>query len=92
MRKVLDRTLDGVAGLLVLARQLPGELRSLGLATESSIIVVIAERLSAHLHRRDPLAGRVVLTSAGFGLCGAQGVVGALAGRLNPVKSLPKLG
>ncbi|MCH9053559.1 MAG: squalene synthase HpnC [Proteobacteria bacterium] len=91
LRKVLDQTLDGIAGLLVLARKLPGELRSLGLATESSIIVAIAERLTAHLGRRDPLAGRVVLTSAGVGLCGAQGVLRTLAGRLNPAKSLPKL-
>jgi hypothetical protein len=77
--------------MLVLARELPGEMRSLGLATESSIIVVIAERLTAHLGRRDPLAGRVVLSRAGVGLCGAQGVIGALAGRLNRAKSLPKL-
>ena len=91
LRKVLDQTLDGVAELLVLARQLPGELRSLGLATESSVIVVIAERLTADLGRRDPLAGRVVLSRAGFGLCGAQGVLRALAGRLNRAKSLPKL-
>jgi squalene synthase HpnC len=90
LRKVLDQALEGIGELLVAARELPGELRSLGLATESSVIVAIAERLTAHLSRRDPLAGRVVLSRAGFGLCGVQGVFGALVGRLNPAKSLRK--
>ena len=74
MRSVLDRTLDGVAELLPLARSLPGRLNSRHLAMESAVIVSIAERLTTLLRKRDPLAGRVALSRVGFIWCGVKGV------------------
>lgn len=80
LRRVLDRTLDGVERLLEEARSLPAALRSRGLALESGVIVVIAERLARRLRRRDPLASRVKLTRAEALGCAASGVVRTLLG------------
>ena len=62
VRTVLDRCLDGVAGLLTDAEPLPGGLLSTRLAMESAAILRLAHRLVAELHRRDPVAERVVLS------------------------------
>jgi squalene synthase HpnC len=74
LRAVLDRTLDGVEGLLDEARELPGRLRSRRLAMESAAIVTIAERLTMLLRRRDPVAERVELSRARFLACCLRGV------------------
>jgi squalene synthase HpnC len=74
MRRVLDRTLDEVERLLVEARTLPGRLRSRRLAMESAVIVCIAERLTAMLRRRDPIAERVELNTWQFAGCGVRGL------------------
>jgi len=74
-RRLLDRCLDGVDGLLDRAGQLPGQLRSPRLAMESAVILRLARRLAARLRRGDPLAGRVALTRADFVLCGLRGVL-----------------
>ncbi len=74
MRAVLDRTLDGVDALLVLAQELPDRLKSRRLAMESAAIVRIAERLADHLRRRDPLAERVELSPSAFLVCCMRGV------------------
>ncbi|MFQ5954108.1 MAG: squalene synthase HpnC [Kiloniellales bacterium] len=74
IRRVLDRTLDGVDRLMLKARTLPGQLRSRRLAMESAVIVRIAERLTAMLRRRDPIAGRVELNWWQFALCGMAGI------------------
>jgi squalene synthase HpnC len=87
VRAVLDRCLDGCADLLVLARTLPGQLKSRHLAMESSVIVQIALRLTELLRRRDPLAGRVKLSRAAFIRCGISGVTRAL---LAPRRSDPR--
>lgn len=78
LRAVIDRCLDGVDGLLVDARRLPGGLASRRLAMESAAIVRIAERLGAMLRRRDPLPTRVELTKAQFLACCVRGAVSAL--------------
>ncbi len=83
LRAVLDRMLDGVENLLVIARSLPNGLKSPRLAMESAVIATIAERLTTRLRGRDPLAERVVLSRASFGLCGIQGVLRALADRVH---------
>ncbi|MGB8275581.1 MAG: squalene synthase HpnC [Alphaproteobacteria bacterium] len=75
LRRVMDRTLDGVDSLLPLARELPRRLESRRLAMESSVIVVIAERLTGLLRRRDPVAERVELTPLQFLACAAAGVL-----------------
>jgi squalene synthase HpnC len=62
LRRVIDRVLDGVDALNATARPLPSLLRRRGFRTEAAVIVVIAERLARRLRRRDPLAGRVVLS------------------------------
>jgi len=82
LRRVIDRCLDGVDDLLPLAGTLPGRLRSRHLATESAIIVRIAEQLGRLLRRRDPLAGRVKLSRWSFLGCGLHGIGRVLLQRL----------
>jgi len=74
LRRVIDRCLDGTDALIAVARTLPGRLRNARLTMESAVIVRIAEKLSALLRRRDPLAGRVKLSRAAFVGCGLYGV------------------
>ena len=81
-RRVLDRCLDGVDGLLADATQLPGQLRSARLAMESAVIVQLARRLAARLRAGDPLAGRVALSRGDFASCGLKGICGVQANRL----------
>ncbi|HEY7688762.1 MAG TPA: squalene synthase HpnC [Dongiaceae bacterium] len=78
IRRVIDLCLDGSDELIVLARQLPGQLRSRHLAMESAVIVRIADRLSRLLRRRDPLAMRVKLSKPAFLACGFQGALSGL--------------
>ena len=78
VRAVLDRTLKGVEELLEVARPLPGNVHSTRLAMETAVIFYIAERLTRHLQRRDPLAERVVLTKMEYLFCGLQGVLSVL--------------
>ncbi len=79
LRRVIDRTLGGVEGLLGEARALPGGLRSRRLAMESAAIVRIAERLCALLGERDPLARRVELSKAAYLWCCLRGALSAVA-------------
>lgn len=81
-RRLLDRCLDGVDGLLAEAGSLPGRLRSARLAMESAVILRLARRLARRLRGGDPLAGRVALSRADFIACGLQGVCGVQLGRL----------
>jgi squalene synthase HpnC len=71
LRRVLDRCLDGTAGLLAQADALPGCLASRHLALESAVIVALAHRLVRELRARDPLAERVVLSKTQSALTGA---------------------
>ena len=75
LRQVLDRCLDGVDDLLPLARTLPAQLTSRRLAMESAAIIRIAEKLSKHLRRRDPVATRVQLSKLEFLFCCIRGGV-----------------
>ncbi len=73
LRQVFDLALDHVDALLDLARPLPRTLRDRRLALEASVILTVAERLSALLRRRDPLARAVRLSPLGYAsavLCG----------------------
>jgi hydroxysqualene synthase len=81
VRRVIDQCLDGTEELIAIARLLPGPLRSRRLAMESAVIVRIAEQLSRLLRRRDPLAGRVKLSSLQFAGCAITGIAGALLRR-----------
>jgi squalene synthase HpnC len=74
MRRTLDRCLDATNLLLREARRLPRQLTSRRLAMESAAIVRLAEKLSAMLRRRDPLAERVALGKPGFLLYALLGV------------------
>ena len=66
LRCVLDRLLDGTDRLIEQARQLPPRVKSTGLRRECAVIVNLAERLSRHLRRGDPLAMRVKLKPTDF--------------------------
>jgi squalene synthase HpnC len=81
-RRVLDRCLDGVDGLLAEAALLPDGLRSARLAMESAVIVQLARCLTARLRSGDPLAGRVALSRGDFVVCGLKGICGVQANRL----------
>jgi squalene synthase HpnC len=74
MRRTLDRCLDATDVLLREARPLPRLLTSRRLAMESAAILRLAEKLSAMLRRRDPLAERVALGKPGFLLYALLGV------------------
>ena len=78
LRAVLDRMLDGVDGLMRDARALPGAVKNRRLAMETAIIVRLADRLSALLRARDPLAGRVALDRLDFARAGIGGALGGL--------------
>ena len=84
LRQVIDRCLDGTEILVRQARELPARLDSLSLGMESAVIVRIAESLTGHLRRRDPLAERVVLTKPQFLWCGLSGALIEILQRLRP--------
>lgn len=77
LRGVLDRVLEGVDRLNQVAATLPRQIRSRRLRMEVTATLHISQRLTARLRRRDPLAGRVALSS--FEKVGAL-FVGALSG------------
>ncbi len=66
LRRVIDRCLAGTEELLAQARPLPRQLPSRRLAMETAAILRLAEKLTAMLRRRDPLAERVALSKAGL--------------------------
>ncbi|MEQ9330103.1 squalene/phytoene synthase family protein [Thalassobaculum sp.] len=88
LRRVLDRCLDRVDGLLAAARSLPLALRSTRLALEAAAILRLAEVLSAALKTRDPLAGPVRLSRPAMlwhgGAAAALCLLRRLAGRRRP--------
>ncbi len=81
VRRVIDRCLDATRALLTDAAHLPSGLRSRRLAMESGAILDIARRLTHHLARRDPLAGRVTLSKAGYAVCCLRGALRGGIGR-----------
>jgi squalene synthase HpnD/squalene synthase HpnC len=80
LRRVLDRTLDGVDELVAAARPLPALIRRPGMRREAAVIVALAERLALELRRRDPLAERVELTLPRKLGCAARGIARTLFG------------
>jgi squalene synthase HpnC len=74
LRRVLDRLLDGVDGLLDEAAPLAGRMKSRRLAMETAAIQAIARKLAALLRRRDPLAGRVKLDRIRYVACMLEGI------------------
>jgi phytoene/squalene synthetase len=74
MRRVLDRCLDATERLLREAKPLPHLLPSKRLGMESAAILRLAEKLTAMLRRRDPLAERVALSKPGFAAYALLGV------------------
>jgi squalene synthase HpnC len=62
LRRVIDRCLDAVAGLLPDARALPRHLSDRRMAMEAGAIAALAQALHARLGRQDPLARRVELS------------------------------
>ncbi|HVA12872.1 MAG TPA: squalene synthase HpnC [Stellaceae bacterium] len=78
LRCVIDRLLDSTDRLIGQARQLPPCVKSAGLRRECAVIVNLAERLSCHLRRGDPLATRVKLRPIDFA---ASLIIGLWQGR-----------
>lgn len=63
LRAVFDMLLDAVDGLIDLAQPLPSQIRDRRLRLEAAATIAVAERLSAMLRVRDPLAGPVKLSA-----------------------------
>lgn len=84
LRRVLDRMLDAVDWLLVVADPLPARTRGLRLALEAAVTLEIARRLSARLRRDDPLAGRVALARGAFAAAAIRGMLRGLRARFGP--------
>lgn len=82
LRRVLDRGLDGVDGLLGRARPLASAMGNRRLAMETAAIQAIAERLAAALRTGDPLATRVRLGRRAYLAAAGGGVARILAGRI----------
>jgi hydroxysqualene synthase len=74
LRRIFDRTLDGVDQLIDVAGGLGRALRSRRLAMEAEAIVAIARALSAKLRREDPLGPRVVLSKPQYAGCLLAGI------------------
>ncbi len=81
LRRVLDRTLEGVQRLNRQAQPLIGHIRHISLRIEAAIIVSIAELLAAKLGRCDPIARRVELSWFERLRAGVKGLVRGLAAR-----------
>jgi squalene synthase HpnD/squalene synthase HpnC len=64
LRRVLDRTLDGVDALVTRAEELPGHVQRPGMRREAAVIIALAGKLARELRRRDPIAKRVELSAA----------------------------
>jgi squalene synthase HpnC len=63
-RQVFDRTLEGVEWLNTAASSLPGLIADRQLRMEATAILFLSRRLARRLRRRDPLAGRVGISTA----------------------------
>ena len=81
LRRVLDRTLDGVDDLLIEAAPLARRMRHRRLGLESAVIVALARRLRDQLRRRDPLAERVELATGARLAAGLAGIVAGVLRR-----------
>jgi farnesyl-diphosphate farnesyltransferase len=81
LRRAMDRLLDRCAGLNKEARGLPRSVRDRRLRAETAVIVSVAERLTARLRRRDPLAERVKLPALDVMLAFARGIPAGLGRR-----------
>lgn len=87
LRRVLDRMLDGVDWLLVVAEPFPHRTANLGLTLEGAVTLEVAHRLSYLLRARDPLAERVALSRAGYAAAAARGVGRGLWRRFRPPRA-----
>lgn len=74
LRRVLDRMLDGVDGLLNEAAPLAGRMKNRRLAMETAAIQAIARGLADELRRGDPLAGSVKLGRLAYAACMFKGI------------------
>ncbi len=81
LRRVLDRMLDGVDGLIDQARVLPRSIGNFRLALEAAVVLALARCLAGRLRARDPLAQRVRLGRWDFAILFVTGAVGGLFGR-----------
>jgi squalene synthase HpnC len=80
LRRVFDITLDHVDGLIDMAQPLPGRIRNRRLRAQAAITLVVAERLSAQLRRRDPLAAKVKLSPFDYAGAVFSGLLRGLGG------------
>jgi squalene synthase HpnC len=81
LRRAMDRLLDRCAALNKDARGLPRSVRDRRLRAETAVIGSVAERLTARLRRRDPLAERVKLPALDVVLAFVRGIPAGLGRR-----------
>ena len=92
LRRVVDRALDRCDALLDGAEGLPAALTSRRLAGEAASVLWLARRLSGHLRRGDPIAGRVALTRLDFARAGLLGAWITLHPRRAPDRAVGAAG
>jgi len=74
LRRTIDRMTDYTAELIARAENLPGQLSSRRLATESAVCIRLASHLNPALRSQDPLATRVKLTPLNWLSAGLSGL------------------
>jgi squalene synthase HpnC len=74
LRAVLNDMLDRMAPMLKDARDIPRQVPDVRLKCETSVISVLAEKLTALLRRRDPIGDNVKLGKGAVILCTLQGI------------------
>lgn len=77
LRKTLQAMLDRLEPMLIEARQLPPHVPDARLKAETSIICVLAEKLVALLHKRDPLCDDVKLGKLSVAVAASLGLMRA---------------
>ena len=82
LRRVLDKCLEGVDGLLATAKPLARHMKSKSLAMETAAIQALAEKLTRQLWRLDPLAVRVEAKKSSFLLTAGRAAGGEWLRRL----------
>lgn len=76
--QTIHQCVEASLDLMMVARQLPGKLKSRSLAMESAVIVRIADKLLEKLAEEDPVAGRVELSKLQYFGCALKGVFSVL--------------
>lgn len=86
LRRVADRMLDRVDGLIDQASALPGAIGSFRLGLEAAVVLALARCLAGRLRAQDPLSERVRLRRWDFAVLSLTGALRGICARLTRLK------